>query len=1285
MKNYIYIFVLFFGINPFSFGQFQAETFDQLGEKEGLSSGVVTCILKDSRGFMWFGTQNGLNRFEGYSFTTFVKNDTIQGSICGNFILDICEDEVGDLWICTENNGLCKYTREKDQFKKVVLDSTLAGDEEVNGKTLIKTSMNDILVGTNKGIYILDKQRGIFNKWVFSGNENPLNAESITEIYEDFDSTLWVGTEGGLFHINAASETARHFQYDPANVHTISNNTINCIVRATNDTLYIGTNEGLNTTDGRSGKFNRYYYNPNQVFSIEKSEIQAIVEDGRGNLWIGSFGGGLIKFDLFSKNKVAIYKNDPRNEESISNDYIYSLFFDPSGILWIGTYGGGINKVDQVKIRIDILQHNPSDNNSLAGNDVYAIHAMKNEVWIGTDQGVSILHSDGESFTQIKHIKAKKNSLSGNIIYAILEDRSGNIWIGAASEGLNKISMEDYEAGNYSFVHYTDGSDARHRISSNEIFCLFEDRDSTLWVGSSNGVDWIKHGMVVASFQHDQANSTSLSGNEIYSIYQDSKGGIWIGNSLGLNKFNPADSSFYYVENLVYHENSIDINTVYSIYEDISGNLWLGTDNSGLIKFDPNSEQVVALFTNENGLPDNVIYGILEDEENNLWLSSNNGIIKAIKQGTSDNLTFIRFNTSNGLKTDAYNIGAFDKAEDGTLYFGSSEGLTYFHPENVKGNRYVPPVYITGFQLFFKPVAISSDGSTPLRLPISETNKITLRHDQNVLKFNFTALNYIQPEKNKYAFRMAGLESEWNYVENQREAQYLYMPPGEYTFQVRASNNDGIWNETGASIDIIIKPPFTSTLWFYLIVIVGTGLIIIWIMQIRTRRLRATRDQLEKQVQKRTQELRSTNQNLQDEIMERKKVEEALKKSEARFRQLIETMNEGFSVQDKSGRINYVNPRLCQMFGMKQDEIMGKLPTDFVDDSSPVYLERFYQYRDEGIKTGIINSYEMSWKHKDGSVFSTMVSPKPIFNAEGQYQGSVAVLTDITELKKAETELLNKNEALNSALDDLKKTQAQLIDSEKMASLGQLTAGVAHEINNPINFVSGNVKPLQRDIEDILEVLHTYDKIIEAEKLENNFKAIQELKEKIDFEFVLSEINNLLDGIGEGAARTAEIVKGLRNFSRMDEHELKPANINQGLDSTLLILHNKLKQRIEIIKDYGDLPDIMCYPGQLNQVFLNILNNAQEAIEGEGSIYIKTCQEGNVVKISIKDTGKGIPEHVRKKIFDPFYTTKEIGKGTGLGLSISYGIIEKHNGKIDVVSIPEKGSEFIITLPIIEH
>jgi signal transduction histidine kinase len=289
---------------------------------------------------------------------------------------------------------------------------------------------------------------------------------------------------------------------------------------------------------------------------------------------------------------------------------------------------------------------------------------------------------------------------------------------------------------------------------------------------------------------------------------------------------------------------------------------------------------------------------------------------------------------------------------------------------------------------------------------------------------------------------------------------------------------------------------------------------------------------------------------------------------------------------------------------------------------------------------------------------------------------------EIMERKKIEKELKKTNIELNALLENLKKTQAQLVDAEKMASLGQLTAGIAHEINNPINFVSGNINPLLRDIDDMIQILNRYDKVVEDKNLEEQFKEIKRLKEEVDYRFLISEIKSLIEGIREGAVRTTEIVKGLRNFSRLDETEFKLSDIHEGLDSTLLILTNKLKKNIEVIKDYGNIPRIYCYPGQLNQVFMNILNNAIQAIHLEGKIWIKTSMDENYVFISIRDSGVGMSPEMQKRVFEPFFTTKEVGKGTGLGLSITYGIIEKHNGKISVISKVGKGSEFIISLPI---
>jgi two-component system NtrC family sensor kinase len=267
-------------------------------------------------------------------------------------------------------------------------------------------------------------------------------------------------------------------------------------------------------------------------------------------------------------------------------------------------------------------------------------------------------------------------------------------------------------------------------------------------------------------------------------------------------------------------------------------------------------------------------------------------------------------------------------------------------------------------------------------------------------------------------------------------------------------------------------------------------------------------------------------------------------------------------------------------------------------------------------------------------------------------------------------------------MEKLKSTQAQLINSEKMASLGQLTAGIAHEINNPINYISAGINPLKRDMAEINELFNRYRKISQNGYDENLLNDARQYSDEIESEYLFEEIQSLLHGIEEGATRTTEIIMGLRNFSRMDEDAMKTANINDGIDSTLMLLKNKLKNKVKIIKDYGQIQPIDCYPGKLNQVFMNIINNAADAIKDKGTITIRTWSEGGSVLVSIKDNGMGMPDKVRKKIFEPFFTTKDVGQGTGLGLSISFGIIEQHNGSISIKSAAGKGSEFIIRLPI---
>lgn len=286
------------------------------------------------------------------------------------------------------------------------------------------------------------------------------------------------------------------------------------------------------------------------------------------------------------------------------------------------------------------------------------------------------------------------------------------------------------------------------------------------------------------------------------------------------------------------------------------------------------------------------------------------------------------------------------------------------------------------------------------------------------------------------------------------------------------------------------------------------------------------------------------------------------------------------------------------------------------------------------------------------------------------------------ELRYANLNLASTNDALHATVADLQAAQEQLVQAEKMASLGQLTAGIAHEINNPINFVTANIQPLKDDLADILKIIGSYEKVVREKGMETEFLEVEQFKKDAQIDFTMREVSDLLKGIEDGAMRTSEIVKGLRNFSRLDQNVFLKANLNESLESTLTLLHSSFKNRIHIVKDFGKIEEVECFPGKINQVFMNILSNAIQAIPSEGTVSIRTRQEGNLVKVSIKDTGAGMSEVVRKKIFDPFFTTKDVGKGTGLGLSISFGIIQKHHGEIEVFSKSGEGTEFVISLPV---
>ncbi|MCF8297365.1 MAG: hypothetical protein K9J13_07490 [Saprospiraceae bacterium] len=1118
-------------INPNAYAQISRERFDKISVENGLSESIVTCIYQDSRGFMWFGTQNGLNRYDGYKFVIFRNNPKDSTSISGNYIRCIYEDRKGNFWVGTEMNGLNLFNKDLETFSTFKYDNKIKESLSSNSVfSILEDSYGTLWIGTKNGLNSFNYQKKTFSRLnIKLSNEILLNGgNTIKQIIEDYQHKLWIGTDYGLIRISQDRKKFKLFINQADDENSISNNEIHFIYEYYKGEIIIATNEGINTFDPEKDAFNRYLYTKNDSDFIKKSEVYSIAKDKKGNLWFGTFGGGLIKWDRQSSD-IKIYTNSPNNLQSLSNNHILSLFVDKSGLLWIGTYGDGINKLDLIKVKFNKIVKEKKEN-SLLSENVNAIFDDGKLLIIGTDNGLSILNKSSNTYYNLSHDENDKNSLTSNTIFSVYQDSENNLWVGTSGGGLNKLSAENLSNRNFKFQNFNKPSNYPDFALDKDILCIHETQNGELWIGTTNGINVInKRGSILRTFVHNESDTNSLSDNEVQTIFQDNKGVIWVGTYYGLNKFDVEKQEFerYFKKDI--DSSCLPNNTIYCITQDSKNNIWIGTDE-GLCVIDSLGEKLASFSTN-NGLPDNVIYGIVEDNDSNMWVSTNNGLCKLVRHIDNKNFSFIKFSTKNWLHCNSFNINAFHKNKKGIIYFGCNKGLTYFDPRDIKKNTYIPPILITDFQLFFKSILISPDGKTPLSKHISETRKIKLSHKENLLYFEFAALSFNQSEKNRYKYFMEGLDKDWVYTKN-NNATYTYIPPGNYIFRVKASNNDGIWNEDGASIEIIIKPPYYQRPIFYVAIAVLVLLIVFLYVNIRTKSLIKTRQKLELKVKERTKEL---------------------------------------------------------------------------------------------------------WK---------------------------------------------ANEKLNITLDDLKTTQAQLVDSEKMASLGQLTAGIAHEINNPINFVSGNIKPLKNDISELYELLKKYDELVKKNNLNQLFNDVTDIKEKINYNFLLEEIDKLLDGIDEGAYRTAEIVRGLRNFSRLDETELKLADIHKGIEATMLILQNTLKGRIEVIKELNAKSVILCHPGQINQVFMNIISNAYQSIPGKGKIFIKTENNEKEISISIKDTGIGMTEEVKKRIFEPFFTTKEVGKGTGLGLSISFGIIEKHHGKIEVYSKINEGTEFIVKLPI---
>ncbi len=832
-------------------GQVRDVNFDFISADKGLSQNTIHSILQDKQGFMWFATEDGLDRFNGYSFTAFKNDPRDKNSISDNFIWTIYEDHEGTLWVGTNNGGLCKFNRDRQNFtiyKNDPANPTSLSNNNV--RAIYEDHEGTLWVGTNnEGLCKFNRSRQNFTIYKNDpANSSSLSNNNVRAIIEDEEGNLWIGTEGGGLN-KFDRKTGKFFRYnytqnDP---HSLSNDEVLSLFNDKKGDLWVGTLSGLCKFNRQKNDFTRILENKAALNSHSYSMINSIIEDKSGKIWIGT-GGGIFLINKQEEKFVNIDLSS-LNFNNISNN-ILSLFEDRTGIIWIGTAERGIAKYDRERMRFLLFKHDPSDPNSLSYNTIRSFYQDDpGTLWVGTlGGGLNRLDFSTNKFIHYFNQPGNKFSLSDNSVSSIFRDRQGTLWVGTWRGGLDKM-ISSGKSTSAKFIRYVHKSGDSNSLSSNIVQAIFEDNSSRLWIGTESGLDlYDKKNNKFIHFINNPQDSNSLSNNQVQScIYQDRNGFIWVGTWGGLNKIslpkNPNDYSPAAYKFSLYrhfHNDSLSLSDdrVISIYQDIKGNLWIGTYGGGLNMLPANQQNLSSIkarfirYSTKDGLASNIIYGILEDDNGNLWLSTDNGLSKfnPTKQ------TFRNYYESDGLQGNQFFWGAYWKSKSGELFFGGINGFNAFFPEKLKDNPNVPPVFITDFNVFNKPVPFNKSGS-PLKIYITETKKIILSYYQNVFSFEFAALDYTAPNKNQYAYMMEGFDKGWVKSGNRHFVTYTNLDPGKYTFRVRGSNNDGVWNTKGASIKIIILPPFWRTWWFIFSSFIALSSVIIFFISYRVRHL----------------------------------------------------------------------------------------------------------------------------------------------------------------------------------------------------------------------------------------------------------------------------------------------------------------------------------------------------------------------------------------------------------------------------------------------------------------
>ncbi|MDF1546318.1 MAG: two-component regulator propeller domain-containing protein [Bacteroidales bacterium] len=876
LSKSLFSLILLLNIQVFINAQYESMNFEHFTLKDGLSQITINSMMQDSYGFIWIATQDGLNRYDGVENKVYRPDlENRETTIGGSFINSIYEDNNHNIWIATFS-GLSKYDRDEDRFYNFHhheddtnsisnnLTFFVQGDSYDNIWVITAQAIDKLILPTS------DKEK---TKVIHYSVRQPQVAaiQFLSGWTKDKNGDIWISSaRNGLFRISKKEQekevpVPENFTFQSQSDNTLPSNQILGITVDKNGDLWAYSDQVFTKviTDGDKVSFQNYKVKQDIPENINGLSLYI---DDTGNAMIGIANQGLFVYN-FDKEKLYNYKNETYNPRSLSDNNINGIFKDNSGVLWFGT-ANSINKYNPDKNKFKHFEPQPNNPNWLRDPLVFSLCVDKyGKYWVGINNGRGLyIYDPAENKFRLLTAKpGDKNALQDNSVFAIFKDSNEDLWLGTN----NGLSKYNYSTGTFKTYQNIPGDE--ESLSNNIVRSITEDNKNNLWIGTSQGLNsFNKETGKIQRWQMEGANNLN---NNIQCLLFDKQGRLWVGTFLrGLVKLeftNDSKVEYTSYQADINDSTSLSSDQISGLLEDEEGNIWIATYGGGINKLDPKTNKI-ALYTTKDGLPGNNFYGLLKDNNANLWFSSSAGLTMY----NTKNKKFINYDINDGLQSNEFNGASCYKDDNGYLYFGGVNGFNVFNPDDIVSNSIKPKIIFTDFKIQNK--SVKPGKGSPLKKSIQTANEIELSYFQKDIRFEFAALHFVSPSQNQYAYMMEGYDDDWIEIGTQNYISFKSFPHGEYVLKVKASNCDGIWNEEGISIKVIINPPFWATWWFRL-GLLFLVIIAIWaFVKNRERSLIYEKQKLEEIVDLRTTEIREKNEELKQQSEELKSQNEEI-------------------------------------------------------------------------------------------------------------------------------------------------------------------------------------------------------------------------------------------------------------------------------------------------------------------------------------------------------------------------------------------------------------------------